>query len=323
MKNITVYNEYATLKTVIIGNAETIYIPDAMEMEQEAHTATWKKLLNKYLYKVLKGKKVPQFLAKKYQRELHDFKKILEKNNVEVLTVDPVVPSKKEEPGMAQMYARDSVMCVGNLLIEGNLKLEMRKKEMRGYQSIVQSIKNQSSIHQLHPSETAFLEGGDVLVDYPYVFVGIGKYASNENGINWLQNLLDISQKEQHPDQNWRVIPVYLNDDSLHHLDCCFTIIGPKTAIIHKDSLKALPKELEDYHFIEIDTKTNKEMGGNVLVIGPKKIIVQKRHLSLQKSLQALGYTVFPLDFTWHARLDGAFRCASCPLERIEENHSI
>lgn len=318
MENINVYNEYATLKTVIIGNAEKIYIPDAMEMEQEAHTATWKKMLNKYLYRVLKGKNVPQFLAKKYQRELADFKKILEENGVEVLTVDTVTPSKEEEPGMAQMYARDSVMCVGNLLIEGNLKLEMRKKEMRGYQSIVQAIKKHSSVHQLHPLETTFLEGGDVLVDYPYVFVGIGKYASNEKGINWLQNLLDTHQTKLHPNQNWRVVPVYLNDDSLHHLDCCFTIIGPKTAIIHKASLKALPKELKDYQFIEIDTKTNKEMGGNVLVIGPKKIIVQKRHLSLQKSLQVHGYTVFPLDFTWHARLDGAFRCASCPLERVE-----
>lgn len=268
-----------------------------------------------YLYS-LRGKKVPSFLAKKFQRELAEFQRILETHGVKVHHVDSVTPTNLDPYGMGQMYARDSAMSVGEHFIEGNVQIEMRKIERRGYQRIVAAINDKNQVHTLNQKDKIYLEGGDVIVNYPYVFVGIGKYASNEAGAKWLQSILDKDYENEIVDKPWKVVPVYLNDDAILHLDCCMTIIGPKTAIIHKPVLKDLPKELVDYKFIDIDAKTRKEMGGNVLVIGPKKVIVQKRHTALQEALKNEGYTVIPIVFTWHSLLDGALRCASCPLVR-------
>ncbi|MGO3317274.1 MAG: dimethylarginine dimethylaminohydrolase family protein [Leuconostoc mesenteroides] len=295
---INVYNEYDPLKEVIIGDATKLYFPDTHEIEQEEHTAKWKQFMTKHIYTLLRGKKVPSFLAKKFQRELAEFQRILETHGVKVHHVDSVTPTKLDPYGMGQMYARDSAMSVGEHFIEGNVQIEMRKIERRGYQRIVAAINDKNQVHTLNQKDKIYLEGGDVIVNYPYVFVGIGKYASNEAGAKWLQSILDKDYENEIVDKPWKVVPVYLNDDAILHLDCCMTIIGPKTAIIHKPVLKDLPKELVDYKFIDIDAKTRKEMGGNVLVIGPKKVIVQKRHTALQEALKNEGYTVIPIVIT-------------------------
>jgi N-dimethylarginine dimethylaminohydrolase len=101
------------------------------------------------------------------------------------------------------------------------------------------------------------------------------------------------------------------------HLDCCLTIIGPKLAVINKESLKQpLPYPLNEYQFIEVNSKVRKELGTNVLVIDSKTIIVQARHSELQNKLKEKGFKVIRIDFTNHANTHGAFRCATCPIIR-------
>lgn len=307
---INIYNEYAPLKTVIIGNASHLFFPDSHAIENEESKPWWEKLRNKLIFPLLRGRKVPAFITKRFQKELTAFETLLLKNQVDVLKIDAITPPKTDNPaelGMGQMYARDSAISVGDLFIEGNLQIDMRKKERLGYQRIVDEIKKDNKVTTMSQDEPIYLEGGDVLVDYPNVFVGIGKYASNMSGINWLRKQLDNS---------WNVVPVYLKDDGILHLDCCMTIIGPKIAIICREVLEELPKELSDFTFIDIDKKIRQEMAGNVLVLGHNKVIVQERHKQLQEDLKKHGFTPLPLSFSWHAFLEGAFRCVSCPLER-------
>ena len=306
---INIYNEYAPLKKVIIGDASRLFFPDTREIDKEQGIPLWKKLMAQTFYRLLKGKRVPKWLTKPFQKELLHFEKLLKNHQVEVHRVRTIQQEATEELGLAQMYARDSTLCVGHSLIEGNLQMGMRQKERRGYQDLIAEIRKDNRVVSMPQTAPAYLEGGDVLVDYPNVFVGTGRHASNLAGVEWLRQQLDDS---------WNVIPVPLKDDSVLHLDCCLTIIGPKTAIICREVLEELPQELEDYSFIEIDKKSQLEMAGNVLVLGNKKVVVQRRHKQLQEELRARGFTPLPLSFTWHALLDGAFRCASCPLERGE-----
>ncbi|MEX2784248.1 dimethylarginine dimethylaminohydrolase family protein [Streptococcus sp. H49] len=307
---IHICNEYDPLKKVIIGDASWLYFPDSHAIENEENKPWWEKLRNNIIFPLLRDKKVPQFITRQFQKELAAFEALLKENHIDVLKVDPIdYPSSlpPQEMGMGQMYARDSAMAVGDVFIEGNLQIDMRKKERLGYQKIIDKIRTDSKVVTMSQSDSAYLEGGDVLVDYPNVFVGIGKYASNMSGINWLRKQLD---------ESWNIVPIYLKDDSILHLDCCMTIIGPKTAIICREVLEELPEELSDFTFIDIDKKVRQEMAGNVLVLGDNKVVVQKRHKKLQEDLRAHGFTPLPLSFTWHALLEGAFRCASCPLER-------
>ncbi|MCQ2011360.1 arginine deiminase family protein [Sporolactobacillus sp. STSJ-5] len=308
MPNIHIVNEYDPLKTVVLGIADKLYFPGTHDIEMEDESAWWKKLLNVLIYRNLERKRVPSFLEKKFQKELRNFEQVLKTQGIEVIHLDEVVPLENESSGLGQMYARDAVFCVGENMIAGNLQIEMRKKERRGFESIFSKYDDGTHVQKLDPQGSAFLEGGDVMVDYPYVYVGIGKYASNMEGAEWLQKFLGSEVK---------VVPVHLKNEGILHLDCCMTIIGEKTGIIHRPSLEdPLPYPLNTYDFIEVDSKVRHEMGTNVLVLAPDQVVVQKRHKDLQKELQDRGYEVFPLDFTWHTRLDGAFRCTTCPVVR-------
>ncbi|WP_342439415.1 arginine deiminase family protein [Paenibacillus sp. FSL L8-0436] len=310
MNPIRVENEYGQLKTVILGVAPSLYFPGTHDIESEDESAWWKKVITRLVYPLFSGRAVPRFLVRKYQRELEGLRDALTSRGVQVLRLDEVRVQLEEPPGLGQMYARDSVLCVNETMIAANLQIDMRNKEMRGYRSILNKMSAAGAkIETISPSSDIYLEGGDVIVDLPYVYVGIGKYASNMKGAQWLQHRLG---------SGIMVVPIRLANDGILHLDCCMTLIGEKQGIIHRESLQSpLPYPLNTYDFIEVDQKTRAEMGTNILMVGPKQIIVQKRHISLQQQLKERDFEVIPLDFTWHARLDGAFRCATCPIYRV------
>lgn len=313
MSKIHILNEYDALKTVILGTADQLYFPGTHSIEMEAESSWWKKLLNKLIYANLERRKVPQFIVKKYQEELSNLEIVLKSQGIEVLRLEEVFPSKDESAGLGQMFARDAVMCVDDQMIAGKLQIEMRQKELRGFDKILKKYARIGKVASIDPTGDgqAYLEGGDVMVDYPYVYVGIGKYASNLAGAKWLQELVG---------DKFQVVPVKLANEGILHLDCCMTIIGEKMGIIHRDSLQnPLPEPLRNYDFIEVDEKTRHEMGTNVLLLGRKKIVVQKRHEALRQALSERGFEVFPINYTWHAMLDGAFRCTTCPIDREAE----
>ncbi|WP_195604131.1 dimethylarginine dimethylaminohydrolase family protein [Clostridium tyrobutyricum] len=306
INRVCIENEYGKLKKVVLGIAPTLYFPGSHEIEMEDESPWWKKVLTKFIYPVLERKKVPDFIVKKYQNELKNLKEVLISHGVEIINPKEVFCRTDETAGLGQMFSRDPVFCIGNHIIAGNLQIEMRRKELRGFSNILSDFQKFRAAGNLN--EDSFLEGGDVIVDYPYVYVGIGKYASNEKGLHWLENQVG---------QELKVIPVYLKNEGILHLDCCMTLIGEKQGIIHPNSLqKPLPYPLNTYNFIEVDDKTRSELGTNVLMLDPTTIIVQKRHKELQQELRSRGFNVIPLDFTWHARLDGAFRCVTCPIYR-------
>lgn len=306
---VQINNEYQRLREVVLGLATTLYFPDHHDIETEAGQPWWKRTLNHYLYPLIKGRKVPKWLIKKYEKEAEAFIQVLLAHGVKIRRVLPVVPQLNEPLGLGQMFVRDQAFCVGSRLLIGQLKIAMRQKERRGFTDLMAAC-DADQLAQLPVGGEAYLEGGDVVVDWPYVYVGIGQYASNEKGVQWLQGILGGEVT---------VVPVYLQDRGVLHLDCCLTLIGPQLGIIHRASLSApLPYPLNTYEFIEVDALTRAQMGTNNLLLDDKTIVVQARHHALQQALKQKGYTVVPVDFTWHARLDGAFRCATCPTHRSE-----
>jgi len=309
VQSIHIVNEYGRLREVVLGVAPSLYFPDKHDIESEEESPWWKKALTSFVFPLVQGKAVPKFIVQKFQRELKGLERVLTEHGVKVWRPEEVLVRSDEPAGLGQMYARDPLLCVNDTMIAGQLQIAMRRKELRGFQELLRSFAAQGAKLAAIPGASGvYLEGGDVIVDLPYVYVGVGKYASNEQGVTWLQ-------RQVGPDI--QVIPVQLQNDGILHLDCCMTLIGNRLGIIHRDSLpNPLPYPLNSYDFIEVDAKTRSEMGTNILMLGPKCIIVQKRHELLKQRLQERGFTVVQVEFTWHARLDGAFRCATCPIVR-------
>ena len=307
-----VYNEYSKLKEVILGISPKVFMQSELPAEMEAGMSWVDRITYKLGYKIYKKRALPPLASKKYQMELEKLNDVLIENGVKVHRLEPIEPIAGEPDGLIQMFARDPAMTVGNHFIFGNLQIPMRKKEHRGYKSLIPLLKNSGlEVNSIDSNSNVYLEGGDVIVDYPYIFVGINTYATNLDGLRWLERQIG---------EAFKIVPVYMNDQTIMHLDCCMTIIGSKMAIINKKSLRhPLPFPLNEYEFIEVDDESRKELGTNVLVIDPKTIIVQKRHLDLQLKLKKKGFKVIPIDFTNHANTHGAFRCATCPIRRSDD----
>lgn len=305
---MAIYNEYGKIKQVILGISTRIF-PDFDFPEEMIKGFN---LLTKLQFKlpsvIFKNRPLPRPPTSMISKELEAFNDVLKKQNINIHRLEPIVPMEDEHPGLLQMYARDPVFTIGNKVIIGNMSLKMRKKEYRGYKHILEKLESSSfEIIKMPTEDQLLLEGGDVIVDHPYVYVGFGTYISTLQGIKWLQNILK---------NEFEVIPIEIKDKSIMHLDCCMTIIGKNRGIIHRDSLKALPHHFENYDFIQIDSRYRKQLGTNVFVIDPETIVVQERHKTLIDELKTRGYKVYPVNFSLHASIGGAFRCATCPLDR-------
>lgn len=308
LSKVNIYNEYNTLKEAFVGTANVLYFPDSHEIENEENSTGIAKFLSKWIYPMLKGKKVPNWIAKKYRKEESNLIDVLKEYNVVVHRPDDVIPQVGEPLGLGQMFARDPIISVGNITLNSRLQIPMRQKENRGFTALLDKLSSNGVRVETLIEENSYLEGGDVIVDYPYIFVGQSKYASNEKGIEWLKQVVG---------SEFEIIRVGITDSSVLHLDCAITIIGKSRVIIHRESLQnPLPYPLSDYQFIEVNEKTAKELGTNILMLNSNTIVVQKRHKMLIENLRKLDYSVIPIDFTWHARLGGSFRCATSPILR-------
>lgn len=308
MARISVSNEWSRLGETVLGIAPTLYFPGIHPIEREPAAFMWRKILSGVLYPLADGRRVPGWISRKYVAELDRLHEVLIGHGVTVHRPAAVTPLPGEPLGLGQMFARDPVFAVGDILVDGKLKMDMRHKERRGLVPLLSAFARSGAHVVSVPSGDVFLEGGDVIVDLPYVYVGIGKYASNMDGVRWLQAQLG-------PQVN--VVPVPLAVPGILHLDCCMTLIGEGLGIIHRDSLAhPLPHPLDTYKFIEIAGPARQQLGTNVLVLDPATIVVQQRHVQLQQQLRKKGFHVIPIEFNWHALLGGAFRCATAPLFR-------
>lgn len=207
------------------------------------------------------------------------------------------------------MFARDPIMAVGTTLIVGRLQIDMRRKEHRGFEPLVRTVAGHSTrVVSAVTAEQTFLEGGDVLLDWPYVYVGVGTYGSNLNGVAWLQRQLGTAAI---------MMPVPLAVSGILHLDCCLTLIGPRQGIIHRESLvNPLPPSLDTYDFIDVDARAARARD-ECLGVGrqdhrragatspiteePSRTGISRHSAGLHVARAAGG---------------GAFRCATAPLRR-------
>jgi len=305
---MAIYNEYGKLKQVILGISPRLYpsfdLPKTMLDGLDYLTILQYKILSI----IFKNRPLFSRPTNLIIEELEAFNKVLKEKNIIVHRLEPILPFENEPPGLIQMYARDPVFIIGKKVIVANMAIKMRMKEDRGYDPILKYLDtNEFEVIKMPKGDNIILEGGDIIVDHPYVYVGYGTYISTLDGANWLQNILK---------DEFEVIPILIKDRSIMHLDCCMTIIGKNKGIIHRDSLAVLPQNFNNFDFIEIDSTPRKQLGANVFVIDPETIVVQQRHVKLINDLKIRGYKVYPLSFSFNARIGGAFRCTTCPMDR-------
>lgn len=276
MSSFSVLTEYRQLKKALVS-PPTLYFQVAPINHVEEH----------YL---LKDPPKREDLV----RQHHTWTESMEKLGVELITLEPT------EGLPHQCFTRDIGFAVGETLFVSNMAKPIRKRENEVFRHWLDERKME---YQTIPKET--IEGGDVLVHSPYVFVGI----SQRTTLTASKTLQQILGKE------WKVIPIRLEKTVLH-LDCVLSILNAETMVW-------APELIMDHHAMLQETfpqqvsVTREEafhMAVNMLVINPHNVIIEARHVKLKKELTQLKITAHPIDWSEIKKLGGLFRCCTLPL---------
>lgn len=280
---VQVNNEYDKLQKVVVSSA-SYFEPTSLAMNNET---------------IKHYKEIDDIPKKEIMlEEQKKFWDILKENNIEILVANQVEGAK------GQMFTRDLAFAIGNKFFISNMRKENRKPAIKGWNHIINVI---DQVNIIKVPDNIYLEGGDVLVDNKTIYVGISERTTMD-GVDFLKSALD---------ESYTIIPLKLKEKFLH-LDVVFTIINPNLAIVYKEGLEEESyKLLDKYEKINLTEQEQFELGTNAFVINNKTIIINSNHKRIKEELEKRNLITIPLEMKEIAKLGGAFRCMTCPIERI------
>ena len=301
---LTIQNETARLKTVVLGRPESIGAAPTLAETYDAKS-----------YHAVENNIYP--VEKDIIREMNAFEAVLKKHGVEILHPAPI-------EGCNQIFARDVAFVIEDKLVASNL-IQDREAEQDAYHHVFEKIKWSNFINR---PKTAHIEGGDVLVWNDFLFVGTCYSEDYRNFKTARTNKYAIELLKEYFPQK-RIIDLNLkkNDREPYkgvlHLDCCFNLVGRDKCIIYKNGFV----NERDYRLIvDIFGETNCfqvtdqemfEMFPNVFSIAPDLVVSDEVFTRLNRHLtEEWGIKVEEISYREISKMGGLLRCSTMPLIR-------
>ncbi|MFH1039448.1 MAG: arginine deiminase family protein [PVC group bacterium] len=321
-KRVSVNHEWGSLKEVIVGRGDDFVIPSWSDQvaKLEAPPET-KEYIKKHGGK--KYSEVDPEGSKEIVEQMNGLAGLLESRGIIVHRNRLYTPEEMQylsdiQKGASLIFMRDPVIVIGNNIIETALQAPVRRKERFSIREILLDAAKDGNARYISmpvasprfPKEAEydpFLEGGDVLLNGYEIYAGYSGRASNQAGIEWLQQYLG---------PKYKVHTIKLKPHVLH-LDCAMALLRPGLGIICKDRIIGeLPESLKDFDFIEVTEEEASKLGANVLVLDEKTVIVDKQLTRIGNELSKKGQEVIEIPYDALANWGGSFRCSHHPLRR-------
>ncbi len=332
--------EYGDLKEVVVGLPFAL-VPDIREAMWVAEAS--KLLPPEELEKALQLSGKDTIETGKYdamEEENRALIAILERHGVrvwrpELLTREQVAANFGESflriAGFSQQYVRDPLLVIGNNLIENAMGSLIRRSDILGLrrlfaERLAGSGARWVAMPGLDYSQTicegrydkhlaAVIEGGDVILLGQRVLVGNSANraaGSSELGYRWLRSYLEP--------QGYAVERVPLPDDILH-LDVVLSVPRPGVVILCPEVfIEGVPACFDGWQRIEVTRDAARHLATNGLPIDQDHYIIGTNDAfdgtDVQRPLEALGITVYPIPFGRHTEDGGSIRCSTHPLVR-------
>lgn len=251
--------------------------------------------------------------------------------------------------GWCAACPRDSILVMGNELIEAPMSWRARYHETLAYRPLLQEYFQRGAKWTAAPKPQLL----DSVYDYDYTvpepgepmryvtketeplfdaadFMRFGKdilalrsNTCNEAGIAWLERHLGPEYRIHRVKSNFR-LPMHL-DDHLMPLAPGKLMISPEyideeelPEFLHSWEILKAPKSDP----IGVDTFYSEEVIGyfwlniNVLVLDHERMIVEASQTSTIKALKEWGFKPIPCSFTNYMSLGGVFHCATIDIRR-------
>ncbi len=227
-------------------------------------------------------------------KQHEEFERKLIEHGVDVIKL----PTSEQFP--EQVFTRDIGFTVGDDVFVAEMASDIRKGEEEALEEWLddKDIPFQTTTNRV--------EGGDVIVDGNFVYVGISSRTS-EAAVRKLKGDL--------PDHT--IIEIPFNEKYLH-LDCVFNILSPTVGLIYPPAFEESTVKMlsSKYELIEVSSKEQFTMGTNVLSIGNKKVFSLPQNVGVNDAIRAHDFEVIEIDFSEIIKSGGSFRCCSMPIVR-------
>ena len=303
MLKLNIQNETSRLRAVVLGIAESngptptpeeAYDPKSLE---HIHAGTY-----------------PQ--EADMIKEMDAVCKVFKKYDVEVFRPEVI-------ENVNQIFARDIALVIDNKIIDCNI-LPDRQEEIEAIRYVIDQIDRRDIITL--PNE-AHIEGGDVILNNDYIFVGVCTRPDYKDLITARTNSLAVKMIRDHfPHKKVKSFELRKSNtdprNNALHLDCCFQPVGDGKAILHKNGF--LIEEEYDWlinyfgkeNVFEITKDQMYNMKSNIFSIAPDVVISEISFNRLNEWFEKQGITVEKVPYAEVGKQGGLLRCSTMPLIR-------
>lgn len=326
-------NEWSPLKSVIVGDATAAKIP---ALDKSLRTVNY---ADKSDESLIKTGYYPQQVIDEANEDLHRLAEVLTSSGVEVLR-----PSSVPEPEYYNYCPRDSVVVLGNHVIEAPMPLRARKDEAQALRPAINSVLARkttrteyntiSATRPDHLYDERCLGDKDVLAlteleasfdaanilrandDLFYLVSNSG----NKAGAQVLRNFVGPQYKV------WEIEGVY----SFMHLDSTICLLREGLVLVNPSRIKRreqLPKPLQSWDIIEcadpVDIghypgycNASVWINMNLLSLDEHTVILEENQIPLAKQLKKYGIDSVMLPMRHQRTLGGGFHCVTLDILR-------
>jgi len=318
--------EYGPLREVIVGRPEGFRLPELSLAALAEYTRMLPKDDVDFLIKG-QGRALVDYapeVAAGLAAQVEELVSLLEGRGVIVHRPRPLNHAEELFPGLAfksgsLFFMRDPILVVGHRIIDLAMRSHFRRRQRFALRGIIEGKSAHEDVQFLSMPEplpvlpesgfgtSAFLEGGDVLLNGKEIYVGVSGNASSVSGAQWLQKLLGADA---------RVYVVKLAD-RIQHLDCALSIPRPGLVIACIAALpEGLPGMLCDWDVIDVTYDEARRLACNGLILDSNTYVMDRTHVRVAEALAAKDVDVISIPFNLPARFGGGLRCAHHPLVR-------
>jgi scyllo-inosamine-4-phosphate amidinotransferase 1 len=327
--------EWGTLKEVILGRAEFAQIPNIKN--HDIHCVDY---ANYDSVQGLPGGYYPQQIREETVEDLEVFKQQLESIGVKVLRPALTDSGKKfstpdwQTDGYYTYCPRDSVLAIGDMLIETPMPLRARYFETFAYREIFKNYFKNGSRWISAPKGQLFdelydrseLTHASTLTDFEPAFdaaniVKCGKdilylvsNSGNRFGAQWLQSTLGDKYR----------VHVMTDVYAYVHLDTTIMPLAPGVVLLNgkrvgDHNCPAFFKNWKKIYFTDpVETPFEENwaaaspwLGMNVLSLSDKLVAVEERQTNLIKQLEQNGFDIMPVRMRHCRTLSGGPHCVT------------
>lgn len=346
------YNEWGRLEEILVGRIDQSAIPTG-HFEVIYRFPPWKR----FIYRFASGRRYPGFLRKPAMRELEEFVRILEVEGVKVRRPEIIdyrrpyrTPNWKSR-GLASACPRDSVLVIGDQLIETPMAWRARYFETFAYRKLfkeyfrqgarwvsapkpqlldesykttdyVVDVKGKPVDHILTEFEPLF-DAADFARCGRDIFYVISN-TTNELGVEWLR---------RHLGDDYRFHKITTTCPRPMHIDNTFVPVSPGKAFVNPDWVKIedlpeITKSWDIRYGPEPDERTeavkhfqrfsmvSKWINLNVMMIDEKRVVVDASQKGTMKFFKEWGIEPIPCPFANYMPFGGSFHCATLDIHR-------